>query len=138
MLKFCGILFKIVAGFFFYMVTLMAFMSGFPVGWKFGFLIVLAIVGTVSLVIGLAFTGFRNWKIDAGVVLLFAPCFTAFIAFSLVCFYMSEELRKLMPAELLESANSYLTGCSVIAAMALLGYMLVRGGGRKSAGVINP
>lgn len=134
MRKVFSVIFHIIAGFFFYMVSLLAFMSEFPALGKAGMLAGFSVPGLIALAIGLALTGFRNWKRDTGIVLLSTSAFSIFIVFTMACMFMSEEVRKLMPADILGSFGAYFVGGIVLAVFALLGWTLFKAG-RQPAGL---
>jgi hypothetical protein len=126
MRKVCSVIFHIIAGFFFYLVSVLAFISGLPALGKAGLLAGFSVPALIALVIGLALTGFRNWKRDTGVVLLSTSAFNAFILLTMICLFMSEEARRLMPLDALANFGAYVIGGVVIAVFASLGWMLVR------------
>ena len=128
MRKVFSVIFHIIAGFFFYMVSLLAFMSELPALGKAGMLAGFSVPGLIALAIGLALTGFRNWKRDTGIVLLSTSAFSIFIVFTMACLFMSEEVRRLMPPDLLGSFGAYFIGGLVILVFALLGWTLFKAG----------
>ena len=131
MRKVFSVICHIIAGFFFYMVSLLAFMSELPALAKAGMLAGFSVPGLIALGIGLALTGFRNWKRDTGIVLLSTSAFSAFIVFTMACIFMSEEVRKLMPSDILGNFGAHFVGGIVIVAFAALGWSLLKAGGQS-------
>src|SRR5262249_27021679 len=87
-----SVVFYVVAGFLFYMVSLLAFIDGAAVGAngaalgandaafaKWLPIITFTVPALITLVAGLAIMGFRDWRRDAGIVLLSAAGFTTFL-----------------------------------------------------------
>ena len=128
----------IIAGFFFYMVCVLAFIDGAAVGAsgaasgaddaafaKWLPIIIFTVPAIITLVVGLAIMGFRDWRRDAGIVLLSAAGFTTFLVFMFATMLMKEESRKMMPPEILSFFGDYITGAAVIVVLALAGALLV-------------
>jgi len=126
MRKVSSIILKIIAGFFVYMVSLLAFVSEPEPGMKFGILIGFSVPAVVALCGGLALTQFRNWKRDTGIVLLSASGFTAFLIFTFVCFLLTDEFRRMIRPDTLAFFSDYLTGGGVIVGFAILGWVFVK------------
>ncbi len=126
MLKVSSIILKVVAGFFFYMVCVLAFVSEPPKVLKLGILIGFSIPALIALGGGLALTRFRNWRRDTGIILLCASGFTAFLIFTFACLLMTDEFRKMMRPDTMTFFNDYLTGGVVIVCLAVLGWILVK------------
>ena len=128
MLKVCSVILEVIAGFFIYLLTLVAFMT-LPATWKVGIVIGCALPALLSLAGGLALMRFRYWKRDAGVVLLTVAGFTAFSVFSMACMFMSAEFRAVMPMDGLRAFGSYFAGSGCIAGLAVVGWLLVKADG---------
>lgn len=126
MRKVSSIILKVIAGFFFYMVSLLAFVNEPPTGGKLGILIGFSVPALVAMVIGLALSHFQNWRRDVGIVLLSATGFTAFLIFTFACFLMTEEVQNMIRPDTLTFFSDYLTGCVVIVGLAILGWVLMR------------
>lgn len=126
MLRIFSIILEVIAGFFLFIVTLLAFMSGMPAGWKFMSLGLFLLPAVVVMAIGLALMRFRCWKRDTGVVLLTVTGCTLFIVFTMACMMMSEEFRKLLVDGGSDPFGSYAVGTAVNAALAALGWYLVK------------
>jgi hypothetical protein len=136
-----SVVFYIVAGFFFYTVSVLAFIDGAAMGVNqapFGAddaalakwlpIIIFAVPALITLVIGLAIMGFRDWRRDAGIVFLSVAGFTTFGIFMFVTTFMNEEYRKLMPPDMpdiMKVFGDYITGAAVIVVLALAGCLLV-------------
>jgi cytosine/uracil/thiamine/allantoin permease len=130
--KVSSITLKVIAGFFVYMVSLLAFVSEPPTGVKLGILIGFSAPAVVALCGGLALTRFRNWKRDTGIVLLSASGFAAFLIFTFVCLLMTEEFRRMMRPDTLTFFSDYLTGGAVIIGLAVLGWILMKANKEKA------
>jgi hypothetical protein len=128
----------IIAGFFFYMVSLLAFIDGAALATngadlgandaafaKWLPIIIFGVPAILSLVVGLAIMGFRDWRRDAGIVFLSAAGFTTLLIFMFATMLMKEETRKMMPPDMLSFFGDYITGAAVIVALALAGGLLV-------------
>lgn len=120
---------QIIAGFFFYMVSMLAFMSGFPAMGKAAMLAGCSVPAFIALAVALALTGLRNWKKDTGVMLLSMSAFNGFIILSIACMWMSEEFRRIMPSDPFAVFGAYFVGAPVLAAFAVLGWILFKSGG---------
>jgi hypothetical protein len=127
----------IIAGFFFYMVCVLAFIDGAAVtnGGALGAddaafakwfpIIIFTVPAILTLVVGLAIMGFQDWRRDAGIVLLSAAGFTTLLVFMFATMLMKEESRKMMPPDMLKFFGDYITGAAVIVVLALAGGLLV-------------
>lgn len=131
--KLLSVLLKIVAGFFFYMVCVLAFISEPKMLFKCGMLIGFSIPALIALVSGLALTRFNRWRRDTGIVLLSTAGFTAFIVFSMVCMFSSDEFRRLMPPNSMSMFGDYVTGGAVIIGFAISGWMLQKADSKKGS-----
>ena len=105
MRKILSIVFYVIAGFFLYMVTGLAFVNipaiktatPSPAWMKLVVIGTFAVPALISLLIGLAVTRFQQWKRDVGIVLVSAGGVTSFIAVTIVCFFMSAESKRYFP-----------------------------------------
>jgi hypothetical protein len=136
-----SVVFYIVAGFLFYTVSVLAFIDGAALGANqpaFGAedatfvkwlpIIIFVVPALITLVIGLAIMGFRDWRRDAGIVFLSVAGFTTFGIFMFATTFMNEEYRKLMPPDMpdvMKIFGDYITGAVVIVVLALAGGLLV-------------
>ena len=134
-----SIVFYVVAGFFLYMVSLLAFIDGTALDTngalgangaaaaKWLPIVIFAVPAVLTLVVGLAIMGFRQWRRDTGIVFLSAAGFTTFLVFSVVSMFMNEEYRKMMPPDIdvLKFFGDYITGASVLVVLMLAGVLLV-------------
>ena len=132
MRKVSSIILKVIAGFFFYTVSLLAFISEPPTNVKLGIMIGFLIPGVVALFGGLALTHFRNWKRDTGIVFLSASGVTAFLIFTFACLLMTEEFREIIRPDALTFFSDYLTGGGTIVGFAVLGWILLNTNTEKS------
>ena len=130
MLNLLSILFYIAAGFLFYTASLLSFVcdSGAGVD-KWWIVLGFTAPALVALAIGLALKRFRDWRRHAGIVLLSASGFTAFLVFSFVCMYISDESRALMKPEVWKFFSDYVSGGGVTIGMAVLGFVMLRANG---------
>ena len=130
--------FYIVAGLLFYTVSVLAFIDGAAVGAsgaasgaddaafaKWLPIIIFTVPAILALVPRLAIMGFRDWRRDAGIVLLSAAGFTTFLVFMFATMLMKEQSRKMMPPEILSVFGDYITGAAVIVVLALAGALLL-------------
>lgn len=126
MRKVSGVVLYVIAGFFFYGVSLFGFVNAPTPGAKWGIMAVFAVVAILALVGGLAVERFRNWRKNAGIVLLCASGFTAFVIFTFACLFLTEEFRQLMQPDALAFFSDYVTGIVVVVAFAGAGWLLLR------------
>ena len=136
-----SVVFYVVAGFLFYMICVLAFIDGAAVGAngvasgaddaafaKWLPVIIFTAPALLTLVAGLAIMGFRDWRRDAGIVLLSAAGFTTFLVFTFATMLMNEEFRKTMPPDMpdiMRFFGDYITGAAVIVGFALGGALLL-------------
>ncbi|MEV4781287.1 hypothetical protein [Burkholderia sp. LMU1-1-1.1] len=128
MRKVLSVLCHIVAGFLFNIVSVLAFISALPATAKFLMLAGFSLPALIALVVGLAFTGFRDWKRDAGIVLLSTSAWSAFMVLTMACLLMSEEFTRLVPQSASAPMDDYLTGGLFIIVLAIGGWLLFKGG----------
>jgi hypothetical protein len=124
--RFFNILLYVVAGFFFYMVCIMGFVNGVPQVKKWGIMLLFLMPALVALLAGLALRSFQDWRRDAGVVLLSAAAFTAFLIFTMVCFLADEEFRRMMKPETLALFGDYWSGGGFMLSLAALGIGMLK------------
>jgi len=126
MRKVFSIVLNIIAGFFFYVVSLSGFKNETAAGAKWGIMICFTVLAVLALCAGLALKRFRNWKRDVGIVLLCASGFTAFSIFTFACLLMTEDFRKMIQPNTLAFFGNYFTGGAVIIVFAGLGWLLLK------------
>ena len=117
---------QVVAGFLFYTVSLLAFVSEPPATMKFGLMLVFFVPAVLALTGGLALARFRNWQFNAGVVLLCASGFAAFVVLTIACLLITDEFRLLIRHESLAYFGDYLAGSGVVVGLAGVGWTLAR------------
>ncbi len=105
-----SIIFYCVAGFFVYMVGLLAFISGLPHLEKWAFVGGLSVPGVISLLIGLAIGRFRNWRRSTGIVLLAGTAVNALVVLTLICISLSAEYKVMFPRNELAFMSDYRSG----------------------------
>jgi hypothetical protein len=132
MRKVSSIILRVIAGFFFYMVSSLAFISELSHGMKLGIMLGFSVPALAALAGGLALTRFRNWRRDTGVVLLWTSGFTAFLVLTVACMLTTEEFRKMMRPDTMTFFSDYLTGGAVIAGLAVFGWILVKADKRRA------
>jgi len=131
--KVFSIVFFVIAGFFFYMVGLLGFVSEPSVLAKWGIVLGFTCPAIVALFAGLALGGFRGWKRNAGIVLLSSMGFAAFVVVTFICLLMTEEFRVMMTPDTMAYFRDYYAGSAVIAGFTMLGLTLLKlGWGRSS------
>ncbi|MRW89055.1 hypothetical protein GJ699_03565 [Duganella sp. FT80W] len=133
MRKAAGVVFMVLAGFVFSIVTLCAFFGGIPPAGKVAMMVGFTVVALVPHAIGLALAGFRQWKRYTGIVLLSVAGYTAFVAFSFACMYFSDDVRRLFPPETTMIFGSIPTGLIVLTISAALGWLLLKEGHRSDS-----
>jgi hypothetical protein len=133
MRKAAGIVFLVLAGFVFSIVTLCAFFGGIPLAGKVAILLGFTLAALVPHGIGLALAGFRQWRRYTGIVLLSVVAYTAFVALSFACMYFSDDVRRLFPPETTMIFGSIPTGLTVLAVSAALGWLLLKEGRRSDS-----
>jgi len=117
----------VVAGFFLYTLSLLAFFTAPSPTAKCLLVVGISAPAVLALGAGLAIGRFRNWKRDAGTVLLSAAGFSVAVIFTFACMLMNRELRQMMPPSLQTSFGDYLTGTAVIVTLIAGGVLLVVG-----------
>jgi cell division protein FtsW (lipid II flippase) len=122
-----SVLLNIIAGFFFYMVSVFSFvnMPAMAAG-KWWIALVFTIPALIALWGGLALKGFRSWRRTTGIVLLSSSGVTLFIVIAFASLLTSNEFRLLMPPETVNLFNDYVPGSSVIVCIGLLGFLLLK------------
>lgn len=115
----------IIAGFFFYIVGLLSFISEPAVNAKWGIMFGFALPAAIALCLGLALRKFHRWKRNAGIVFISATGLTTFIVVTFICMLMTEEYRTMMGPETVAYFRDYITGGAVLAVMAILGIVLL-------------
>ncbi|HWC91057.1 MAG TPA: hypothetical protein VG433_15415 [Pirellulales bacterium] len=118
----------VLAGFFVYAMGLVGFMRGpDDVGAAFTMIVegVCAVPFLFFLLIGLALSGFKNWKRDLGVVLLSGTGVTATVALSFACMLYYPEYRKLLPPDFLDHIDNYAAGAGVNVGILVVGVALL-------------
>lgn len=134
MRKAISIIFLICSGFLFFTATLSAFFQGLPSTGKLLVMGGFAAAALIPHVIGLAFGGFRYWRRDTGVVLLSVSGFAAFTMFTMACMMTSEEFRRMLPPDQFQIFGSVYVGTAFTAAVAGLGWLLLKSDRNVSAG----
>lgn len=125
MRKFFAICFYILAGFFVYMITLLAFINQPGVA-KWGVVCIFTLPAMVSLCMGMAVNRFQNWKRHAGIVLLVGTGFACFVIFTVACFLMTDEFRQMLKQDTLGFFSAYLSGSIFIFSTATVGLLLLK------------
>jgi hypothetical protein len=116
----------VVAGFFLYAASLLAFIADTSIGEDKWIVVGIFLVPAVlALGIGLALARFQHWTRDVGTVFLSAAGVTTFLIFTVACLFMSEESRKIMPPEILTFFSDYVAGGAVILVFVVIGGLLL-------------
>lgn|GEM_PF-1820495 len=118
----------IVSALLLYCAMLLAFLSGSlaaPKWWIFGLFVGL---GALPLLGGLALRRFQTWKRDVGIVLLSASGIATMVALGIGCMLLDDGMKEIMSKQIDSIAmfSDYISGGSVVAAGALLGWLLLR------------
>lgn len=122
-----GIVLYVVAGFFVYMVCMLAFMN-LPAIPKWRMVAGFTIPAVLSHCGGLAVDGFRNWRWHTGIVLVTAAGFVCWLIFTIICAMMEDEFRQLIRPETLNFFNAYGSGGMFVAITGSLGMLLLATG----------
>lgn len=133
MRKVLSVIFLSLSGLQFFIVNVLAFLSGLPLVGKLSSLAIFTGAALVPHLIGLAFGGFRYWKRDTGMVLLSVAGVTAFMMLSIVCLFKSEEFVRLTGENAFNAFSSFYTGGALLALNAGLGWLLVKTGPTRVA-----
>jgi formate hydrogenlyase subunit 3/multisubunit Na+/H+ antiporter MnhD subunit len=124
--KVLGIACYVVAGFFVYMVSLLAFVNEPPTSLKIIILGAVCIPGLISLLVGLTLSRFQNWKRDIGVVLVAGAGSAAFVALTMVCLLMSPVFREMLSQRVPDYFfHDFVTGVSCILFFSGAGVVLI-------------
>lgn len=121
-----SIILRIIAGFLFYMVSLLGFINEPSTKAKWWMILGFTLVAILALGSGLALQGFRNGKRNAGTVLVWSSGVTVFIIFSFACMLMTEEFRMMMDPQALTFFDDYATGSILIVGLAIIGWLLIK------------
>jgi hypothetical protein len=133
MRKFCSVACHILAGLLLFDINLLAFAGRFSAAAKIASMIVFAMPAIIAMLVGLALTGFRQWRRDAGVVFLSTAVMGGFMVTTVACMMMSEELGELMPVDIFSHFNAHFVGVVVIAMYAGIGALLLKLDGERRA-----
>ena len=123
--KVFGIILLVVAGFFFYMVSLLTFINEPSAAKKWGIVFGFSIPAVLPLFGGLALGGFRNWRRKTGIVLLSGAGATGLVVCAFVSICMDERYRGMVKPNTLRFFSDYSTGGAVTVALAVLGLLLI-------------
>ena len=122
-----GILLYVIAGFFFYTVSVLSFINDSPAELnKWWFVLGFTIPALVTLCGGLALNGFRKWKRVTGIILLTSSGFTAFIVFTFACLMTNPEFLRMSRPEAIAIFSDYSSGALAILCFAILGSLLLK------------
>ena len=125
MRKVAAILFHILAGFFVYMVSLLAFFNQ-PALAKWAMIVGFSLPVLLFLCLGLAMNRFHRWRRDVGVVLVSGAGLTLFLVFTFVCLLSTEEFKASMPPESLDMFSAYWSGSIFLLTLTAGGVILLR------------
>ncbi len=91
------------------------------------------IIGFILLIIGIAISGFKNWKHDAGIILITLTMIDLFTIFTMVCFDMTPGMRAIMPQSPIPIGYNYYFGFSYLVIIGLIGLLLAKKSRNKSS-----
>jgi hypothetical protein len=120
-----GVVLYVIAGFFVYMVCLLAFVNQPPIP-KWGIVAGFTIPALLFLSGGLAVNRFRSWRRHAGIVLVTATGVTCFLIFTFMCLLMTDEFKQMMEPETLHFLSAYGSGVTFVVITGALGVLLLR------------
>lgn len=124
-----SIVLKVLAGFLFYTVCVLAFVKTpefVPATAKWTIIACFTAPALLSLFFGLALSKSTNKKRDAGIVLLSASVFTAFLVLTIDCLLLEEEFLKLVREETLTHFSDLTSGVCAFVGLAAVGGLLFR------------
>lgn len=126
MCRVISIILYVISGFFFNLVSLLAFVNGFPVLTKFAIMGGFSIPALLILGIGLACTHFRNWKRDVGIVLISSAGSAAFLVLTMITVYFDPEFKKMFPDHKMTLFSDYVSGVSFIMVLIVAGILFIK------------
>lgn len=118
----------VVAGFFFYMVALLAFIKLPSLGVKSIMLGGFLVPALLGLWAGFALSGYRRKLRDTGIVLLSSSGFTAFLVVTFVCLLATDAFRTMMTPEALVAFRDYACGFGFLSLMFVGGLVSLKAG----------
>lgn len=129
MRKVVSIFFYVIAAFLLYVAIGLSFAELSSAPMKFVVLLSALTPACLALALGLAVSGFRNWRRDTGVVFVSAAGFVALGALMCACMVMSngflDQLQPAARAALRDVHLTYVTGGLVTFGVGLLGWCLL-------------
>lgn len=125
-----GIICYCISGFFLYLVSLLSFVNDpskhVSIGIKLlTFGIFLIPPALIFLGIGLILRRFQKWKYDIAVVLLSTSGFSIFLTLTVLCVFLSPEVKKVFPGNGLIYFNDYFTGILCLLISICVGSLLL-------------
>lgn len=129
-----SVVLNVVAGFFFYMVSLLGFVHAPTAGAKWGIVLGFTIPAVLAQCSGLALRRFRNWKRNTGIVLLSSSGMTTFVILVFAYLSVTREFQAMAKPETLEFFSDYFSGVTVMVCLAVAGLLLVKADGRAELG----
>ncbi len=125
--KITSVFFYIAAGFFVYVVCLLAFTNIPRVGsFKFAIMGGFSVPALLFSIMGAAICRFQNWKSSIGIVLLSGVGFNLMIVITFICILITPEFDKYFPKNNIAYFNDYLSGFSVMFIFAGVGFLLLK------------
>jgi uncharacterized membrane protein YhaH (DUF805 family) len=121
----------VIAGSFFYMSGLMAFIHGEKTSAKWGVMLAFTVPALLALGAGLSMTRFRDWRTSTGIVLLASSGVMVFVAFTFACLLAGDDFRQMIKPETVAFFSDYATGFAVVAGFAMAGLLLIKSGKRQ-------
>jgi hypothetical protein len=126
MTKVFGIVFYVIAGFFIYMASLLAFISSLTLQMKIFVMAVFLVPAFMVMYIGLRLNKSSVWRLDLGIVLLSVAGFMALLVLTMVCLWMTPELQSMVGADAFAIFEDYETGMAFIAIQIAVGLLLIK------------
>lgn len=128
MLKIVGIALYAISGFFIYTVSLLSFtfMPSQTVAMKLGMMAIFGVIGLLVILVAMATSRFKAWKMPLGITLLAVAGFTIFSVFTILCMESSPELLKSIPDYPHNFFSDYTIGSITTALFIIVGTILVR------------
>lgn len=127
MRRICSIFLYVVAGFFLYTMTVIAFAHPDEEIWiKWVVMGVFLACSFLAMCLGLVVQSFQRWRRELGFTLLSTSGFCAFAFLGFACFFLDEEFRAMVNPQFHALFNDYATGSAVTVLLAAIGWFLLR------------
>ena len=130
--KVFSIICHVIAGFFVYLLCLIAFFKSPSAGAKLGIMGGCILAALVPLAVGLIASGGWKWQRDIGIVLVSGSGFTALLCLIMLCLSLDPGFKEFFPNAELDAFKDYTVGLICIGTCAASGIVLIRASIRNS------